>query len=68
MTSLNDEGDLSEESEESVPPSVVFYPNSDVSEFKLSLLFDSEDEEEFTIYLDERGDISNSMIDDLASN
>ncbi len=68
--SLNDEEEFNQESDETLPPSVVFYPNSDVSEFELSLLFDndSEDEEKFTIYLDERGDLNNSMIDDAASN
>ena len=58
----NSLNDLSEEQE--VPPSIIFYPNSDISEFQLILAFkDDSQQDNYQIYIDERGQLTNSLID-----
>jgi len=58
--SLNELGD-----EIASPPAIIFYPNGDVSEFTLVLSFvdKSEGEQVFRIFIDERGQLSNSIIE-----
>lgn len=52
--------------EEQTPPAIIFYPNSDISEFelKVSLKLRNDSDEKFRIYLDERGQLSNSSVDE----
>ncbi|MFT5420377.1 MAG: type II secretion system protein H [Candidatus Endobugula sp.] len=57
--------------EEFIPPAIIFYPNSDVSEFELVLVVndDSAEPYRFRIYIDEAGQLKNSFIENnIASN
>jgi general secretion pathway protein H len=59
------EDDLNNLSEEEfIPPAIIFYPNSDVSEFELVLVIndDAEEPHRFRIYIDEAGQLTNSFI------
>lgn len=58
--SLNELGD-----EIASPPAIIFYPNGDASEFSLVLGFvdKQESEQVFRIFIDERGQLSNSIIE-----
>jgi len=63
------ENTLNHSSEEGdAPPSIIFYPNGDVSEFTLSLSSsENEQQDPYQIYLDERGQLTNSVIDDTST-
>lgn len=57
---------LNDESEEiPTPPSIIFYPNGDISEFSLTFAFVDKNESDasFRIFIDERGQLSNSIIE-----
>jgi len=57
---------LNDESEEiPTPPSIIFYPNGDISEFSLTFAFVDKNESDasFRIFIDERGGLSNSIIE-----
>lgn len=49
LNSLADENEL--------PPSIIFYPNYEISDFELTLWLKEETEEKITITLDERGEL-----------
>jgi general secretion pathway protein H len=58
---------LNDESEEiQIPPSIIFYPNGDISEFSLTFAFLEKNESDavFRIFFDERGQLSNSFLED----
>ena len=58
---------LNDESEEiQTPPSIIFYPNGDISEFSLTFAFLDKNESDavFRIFIDERGQLSNSILED----
>lgn len=59
------EASLNSLDEDAAPPSIIFYPNSDISEFELSLAFRENDNEKeaFRIYMDERGQLTNSVVE-----
>jgi len=57
---------LNDESEDiQTPPSIIFYPNGDISEFSLTFAFvdKKESDADFRIFIDERGQLSNSIIE-----
>ncbi|EGG94624.1 general secretion pathway protein H [gamma proteobacterium IMCC1989] len=57
---------LNDESEEiPTPPSIIFYPNGEISEFSLTFAFVDKNESDasFRIFIDERGQLSNSIIE-----
>lgn len=56
---------LNDQSEEgAAPPSILFFPDSNVSDFQLILALKGDDEQEpYQIYIDERGQLTNSLID-----
>jgi type II secretion system protein H len=51
--------------EEQAVPAIIFYPNSDISEFELSVALRKNDNDvsAFRIYIDERGQLTNSFIE-----
>ena len=58
---------LNDESEEiQTPPSIIFYPNGDISEFSLTFAFLDKNESDavFRVFIDERGQLSNSILED----
>jgi general secretion pathway protein H len=58
---------LNDESEEiQTPPSIIFYPNGDISEFSLTFAFLDINESDaiFRVFIDERGQLSNSILED----
>jgi general secretion pathway protein H len=64
----NSLNNLSEE--ELIPPAIIFYPNSDVSEFELVLVVhdDVEEQHRFRIYIDEACKLTNSFIESKIEN
>ena len=63
--SLNDLGE-----EELIPPAIIFYPNSDISDFELALVIKDEAEEQyrFRIYIDDKGQLTNSVAESNIAN
>jgi hypothetical protein len=58
---------LNDESEEiQTPPSIIFYPNGDISEFSLTFAFLDKNESDavFRVFIDERGQLSTSILED----
>lgn len=57
--SLNDTSDKNQE-EKKLIPDIIFYPNSDVSEFTLQLAFKNKQENKatFSIFIDKRGQLA----------
>lgn len=55
--------------EEVLPPAIVFYPNGDISEFSLELVLKDGQEEtdKFRIYIDERGQLTHTLISKSSS-
>jgi general secretion pathway protein H len=58
--SLNDESEVIQ-----TPPSIIFYPNGDISEFSLTLAFVDKNESDaiYRIFIDERGQLSHSILE-----
>jgi general secretion pathway protein H len=57
---------LNDESEDiQTPPSIIFYPNGDISEFSLTFAFVDKNNSDaiFRIFIDERGQLSHSILE-----
>ena len=55
---------VGEDDSEPIIPAVIFYPNGEVSEFELTLSLVDEEVDDFSIYLDERKQLTNSTEDE----
>lgn len=60
---LQEEELNSEARSDTIPPAVIFYPNSNISNFEITLALKDNKQESFAIFLDNKGSLVHSLMD-----